>query len=82
MSINVLDITKLSYQDGIVAPEYDIYSTEIYKKNQSGLCVCALYYIDDTNQLLSWLLVETMVTSDNKFYSIFYEKHLSDICDI
>jgi hypothetical protein len=23
MSINVLDITKLSYQDGIVAPEYD-----------------------------------------------------------
>jgi hypothetical protein len=37
-----------------------IYSTEIYKKNRSGLCVCALYYIDDTIQLLSWLLVETM----------------------
>ena len=51
-----------------------IYSTEIYKKNQSGLCGCALYYIDDTNQLLSWLLVETIVTSDNKLYSIFYEK--------
>ena len=34
MSINVLDITKLSYQDGIVAPEYDDkFSVVLYRSS-------------------------------------------------